>query len=148
MPVKFPHIPPADWAVDYIGTQWVWRGEALSTGFDCAGFLHWAWTHHWGVALPEWQAGQTDGGDVHRAKQAQGLIRHYLGDCRRLERPVNGAGVLMKRGAVANHVGIYFDSDIIHACELAGEVIRERFDDLKPKIVGFYVPAQTWSDAS
>ena len=145
MPVKFPNIPPADWAARYIGTPWVWNGSRLSTGFDCAGFLHWSWTHDWGVTLPDWQEGQTDGGELHRTKQAQHLINHFLGGCRRLDRPVDGAGVLMKRGSVANHVGLYSGGDIIHACEIAGEVIRERLDDLKPKIVGFYIPAQTWT---
>ena len=149
MSVKFPKTPPADWASPrYIGTPWVWGGSTPLTGFDCAGFLHWAWTHDFGVALPDWQGQQTEGSKTHRSKQSRDLIHHYLGGCRKIDRPVNGAGVLMKRATIPNHVGLYSGGDVVHACEIAGEVIRERMEDLTPKIVGFYVPSQTWTDPS
>ena len=116
-------------------------------GFDCAGWLHWAWTRYWGVKLPDWQERQTDGGEFHRAKQGRDLISHFLQDCQDIPLPLNGAGVLMKRGTIPNHVGIYFNGDIIHACEISGQIIREAFEDIRPKVLGFYVPSQTLAAA-
>lgn len=148
MPVKFLHLPAPDWAAPYIGTEWVWGGSTPETGFDCGGWLHFAWTRHWGVSLPDWQKNQTACQGILRAKQGHNLIAEFLSDCHQISAEVNGAvngaGVLMKQGTVLNHVGIYDRGDVIHACEMSGSLIRERVSDIAPQIMGFYVPAQTW----
>jgi len=143
MPVKFPRLPERRWSADYIGLPWVWRGTDPAAGFDCAGWLAYAWRGYWGVSVPDWQADQAEGDDYHREKTARDLIHKFLQDCTEIPRPVPGCGVLMRRGAVPNHVGLYErGGDILHACESAGELVRERAEDIAARIAGYYVPKE------
>lgn len=145
MLVKFPSVPELGWAAPYIGTPWLWQGGDPS-GFDCAGWLLFAWTRYWGLSLPDWQEMQTGGDDYARERQARALIDHYLRDCVKIQERVPGAGVLMTRGSVPAHVGIYErGGDVIHACETAGQLVREPVADLETRILGYYVPQQAVS---
>ncbi|MDR0838945.1 MAG: C40 family peptidase [Oscillospiraceae bacterium] len=103
-----------DFALGYVGYNYVYGGSSPKTGFDCSGFSSYVFKN-FGVTLTRNSAGQykNDGVSVSKSELAPGDLLFFSS---------NG-------GASVTHVGIYMgDNEFVHASGSKVGVIVSRTD--------------------
>lgn len=106
--------------VDLIGKPWRHRGRGPDA-YDCYGLLREIYRRQ-GIELPD------AGYEADNASCSAALISN-LPQWQRCE-IIPGAGLLFRRGAAPQHVGVALDDDrFIHATEDFNQVVISRLDD-------------------
>lgn len=99
------------WAYEYIGLEW----EPYATGpdkYDCWGLVQHCLKSHLGVDVGRYEDVVTDDAAGITDAAADEIA---TGNWFRLDKPVEGAVVLMSKRTVFHHIGIYTDGAILHA---------------------------------
>lgn len=137
----FPRTPPLGWASDYIAAPWVWDGRDPDTGVDCFGLLVAAYAREFGIKIEDlWPRRNTPDGAARTAFVLRGF-KEGRTLWQAFDRPLPGVAVLMLTRGVPAHVGLCVSPFfILHADQEIGEVVMETVADLRPRIVGFYLP--------
>lgn len=111
------------WAIQYIGLPWKYGAQG-PTEFDCWGFVRHVEREHFGVDVPLIDYDD----DWHVA--ARHLKEHpERVNWERMERPREGDLVMMARGRLPIHIGVYITANgkpgILHCLQGAGVVFNE-----------------------
>ena len=118
------------WAERYIGTPWV-AGDS-----DCWNLARRVWAEHFGQQVP---AVAVDAASPLAGRRA--IREADMSQWDEVPQPLEGDAVLMAKGALPCHVGIWLDfGAVLHSIEGAGVVCtpRRRLHDIGFRIVGFY----------
>ncbi len=98
-----------DTARSQLGVPYCYGGESPSTGFDCSGFIQWAYARH-GVKLPRRTADQIHAGQpVQRGRQQPGDLVFFD----------------LSRRKSSLHAGIVSGRDVFIHSPSPGGVVRE-----------------------
>ena len=121
------------WAAGEIGLPWV------AGASDCWSFARRIWRDRFGWDVPPVPV---DPGSPRAARHALSAAPEEAGWVQ-VDRPREGDAVLMGRGALPAHVGIWIEPDlagVLHALESAGVVFTppDRLAGLGYHIIGFY----------
>jgi len=120
----------AHWASIYIGTEW-------ARDANCWHFCARVWSERFGVTVPMIQVDGADPRATRRALDASPTRRGWF----EVVIPIEGDGVMMAKGAMPCHVGIWLElGGVLHCIEGAGAIFTpaERLADLGYRITGTY----------
>ena len=120
----------AHWAAAYIGTEW-------ARDANCWHFCARIWAEHFGFTVP---LIEIDGADPRATRRALETSAGKPGWVEVAD-PAEGCGVMMAKGALPCHVGIWLSlGGVLHCVEGAGAIFTpaERLADLGYRIVGTY----------
>lgn len=104
------------WAYCYIGLPW--RSKAYGPdAYDCWGLVSHCLRAHYGLDMPLHEAVPT--GDVLRFSHA---VRDHIktGLWQQQDEPAEGSVVLMARGRIYQHIGLYTGGRVLHSHEKTG----------------------------
>lgn len=121
------------WAAGYIGEPW----EAGVS--DCWCFARRVWREQFGIDVPA--VLMAPAGPISARRALSG--NDELGDWAEVEDPQEGDGVMMAKGKMPCHVGVWIDPNgggILHSVEGIGAIFtpRPRLVGLGYRIVGIY----------
>ena len=120
----------AHWASAYIGTEW-------TRDANCWHFCAQVWAERFGITVP---LIDIDGTDPRATRRELSQSSERVGWAA-VATPAEGCGVMMAKGALPCHVGIWLDlGGVLHCVEGAGAIFTpaERLADLGYRIAGFY----------
>ncbi len=138
--LNWPVCPAPDWPTRFVGRPYAPDGRGPDK-YDCYGLLI-AGARCFGVEITDCPP-PPDADPLARAVHAEHVLKSAARTWVQVPFPAAGEAVLFKRPRQPHHVGICVDGlDVLHACELAGQVVRERLADHPATIVGFFAPAE------
>ena len=120
----------AHWAAAYIGTEW-------ARDANCWHFCARVWTERFSITVP---LIEVDGDDPRATRRELAHSAERRGWAE-VATPTEGDGVMMAKGAMPCHVGIWLAlGGVLHCVEGAGAIYTpaERLADLGYRIVGTY----------
>lgn len=120
----------AHWASTYIGTEW-------TRDATCWHFCARVWAERFGITVALIEIDGADPRATRRALEASAERRGWV----EVVIPVEGDGVMMAKGAMPCHVGIWLElGGVLHCVEGAGAIFTptERLADLGYRITGTY----------